>query len=471
MIVKIHNTLTRKTEEFVPIEPPTVRVYTCGPTVYNNAHIGNLSAYIYADTLVRALRLADYDVRQVINFTDVDDKTIRDSRARYPDMDPMAALTELTRHYEKVFLEDTASIGNGISDVKFVRATDCIHEIQDLIRRLLDQKIAYVADDGIYFSIRAYGKTRKYGQLSHVDLPAETRPRIDNDEYDKDNAQDFALWKVKKDDEPAWDFDIGGRDLSGRPGWHIECSAMSVNELGQPFDIHTGGVDHIFPHHENEIAQSTAGDQPKKLANYFVHNEHLLVDGAKMSKSKNNFYTIHDIEQKGFDPLDFRMLILQSHYQSPSNFSWDNLKAAKNRLVAWRNVAELRHQVPDIDDDGQQEIVRGLISQARSALLDNLNTPEALRYIDQALDIVSRDPSNVSHVALDTIFGFVDQSLGLDIIVSTPDVPASIKDLINVRQAERANDDYARADEIRDALYTQGVELRDVDGGVIWRRV
>ncbi|GHU07009.1 cysteine--tRNA ligase [Alphaproteobacteria bacterium] len=468
--MKIHNTLTRQTEEFVPIEAPSVRVYTCGPTVYNNAHIGNLSAYIYADILVRSLRLAGYDVQQVMNFTDVDDKTIRDSRAHYPDVEPMVALTELTRHYEKVFLEDTTSIGNDISAVRFIRATDCIDEIKNFIKLLLDQQIAYLADDGIYFSIREYSKTRKYGQLSHVDLPAEARPRIDNDEYDKDNAQDFALWKIKKDGEPAWDFDVDGKDLSGRPGWHIECSVMSVNELGQPFDIHTGGVDHIFPHHENEIAQSTAGDQPEKLANYFVHNEHLLVDGAKMSKSKNNFYILQDIETKGFDPLDFRMLILQSHYQSPSNFSWDNLTAAKNRLRAWRNVAELRHQVPDIDDDGQQEIVRGLIAKAGEMLQDNLNTPEALKHIDQAIDIVSKDINNISHVALLTIFEFVDKYLGLQVLDSTPDIPDSIRDLIAVRQVERANGDYAKADEIRDALLSDGISLRDDGANVIWYR-
>jgi cysteinyl-tRNA synthetase len=468
--VKIHNTLTKTVDEFAPLDGQTARIYTCGPTVYNDAHIGNLSSYIYADILRRALRLAGFEIRHVINFTDVDDKTIRRSREQYPELEPNEALQKLTRHYEQVFRNDLVSIGNDISDIKFVRATESIDDIQNLIRKLLDVGAAYVADDGIYFDIAAYRRERKYGQLSKIDLPSEMRARIDNDEYDKESAQDFALWKKQKPGEPAWDFEIAGNTTRGRPGWHIECSAMSVKNLGQPFDIHTGAVDLIFPHHENEIAQSTAGDQPETYARWFVHNEHLLVDGAKMAKSKNNFYTLNDLVKKGFSPLDFRMLILQSHFQSPSNFSWDNLTAARGRLKAWQAVAELRWQTTDVDDDGQQEIVRGLLVRAGAALMENLNTPEALKHIDEAISFISKDPSNISHEALRTIFDFVDRNLGLSILSSTPDIDDNIKDMISIRQTERASGDYARSDEIRDSLRENGIELRDTSAGVIWAR-
>jgi cysteinyl-tRNA synthetase len=469
-MMKLYNTLSKQIEEFRPIKPGQAGVYSCGPTVYNHAHIGNLSAYIYSDILQRALELGGYQVKRVMNYTDIDDKTIQAAREAFPQEDPAVAIRQVTRRYEQIFLDDMAKIGNDTASLEFVRATESIGLIQDLIRRLLRDKVAYLADDGVYFDIKAYSQTRQYGQLSRIDPPGQARARIDNDEYDKEDAQDFALWKKQKPGEPAWDFEVDGVDMKGRPGWHVECSAMSVSRLGQPFDIHTGGVDHVFPHHENEIAQSTAGHQPEKLANYFVHNEHLLVDGAKMSKSKHNFYTLDDITKKGFAPMGFRMLILQSHYRSPSNFSWDNLAAAQNRLNAWRAAAELRWQTADTDDAGQQTIVGSLISQAGAALLDNLNTPEALKYVDEAFDVIARDHQNVSHEALSALIDFVDRCLDFRLADETPDIADSIKQLIMVRQTERANGDYVKADEIRSALAAQGVELKDVDGGVIWSR-
>ena len=272
--MRLYNTRTHSIENFAPLQDNTVRMYSCGPTVYNHAHIGNLSSYIYADTLRRTLKAIGYQVKHVMNFTDVDDKTIRDSHMKYPDDEPMVALTKFTVHYERVFLDEMAQVGNSVDDVTFVKATDNIADIQQLIRKLLEQGDAYVADDGIYFSISEYRKTHQYGQLSHIDFNATDRQRINNDEYDKDHAHDFALWKAQKEGEPAWDFTLpDGSNMPGRPGWHIECSVMSVKNLGQPFDIHTGGVDLIFPHHENEIAQSTAGNQPAEYANFFVHNE------------------------------------------------------------------------------------------------------------------------------------------------------------------------------------------------------
>ncbi|MCL2174333.1 hypothetical protein FWH58_03540 [Candidatus Saccharibacteria bacterium] len=500
--MRLYNTLTKSVEEFVPIDKKTARVYTCGPTVYNHAHIGNLSAYIYSDILHRTLKLSGYDVKRAMNFTDVDDKTIRDSRLKYPDLEPMEALTKFTRHWEKVFRRDMQNIGNLIDEIDFERATENIIEMQKLIQHLLDQKQAYVADDGVYFDIAAYKKTRVYGQLCHIDTASQTRARIDNDEYDKEIAADFALWKKGKPGEPAWDFEIKNSviasaeasdlirgkqssldrhvasasrdddtiDLRGRPGWHIECSAMSVKNLGQPFDIHTGGIDLVFPHHENEIAQSTAGDQPESMANFFVHNEHLLVDGKKMAKSEHNFYTLPDVKKKGFDPLDFRMLVLQSHYRSATNLSWSNLAAAQNRRRNWRNIAELRHQTNDAGDDGQAEIINNLLDQATAALVNDLDTPDALKFIDAAADVFQTSLDNISHFALQNFIKFIDDYLGLGLAVATPDITNEQKQLIKKRLAARAKKDFAKSDKVRDQLLEQGIELSDTANQTIWSR-
>lgn len=466
--MKLHNTLTKKVEDFTPLDLTNVRVYSCGPTVYNYAHIGNLSSYIYFDILHRTLLLAGWDVQRVMNFTDVDDKTIRDSRLKYPDLDPMEALIKFTQHWESVFRHDMLAIGNLVDEIHFEHATSNIAEMQKLIQHLVDQKQAYVADDGVYFDIAEYRKTRVYGQLCHVELPSETKSRIDNDEYDKDTAADFALWKKQKDGEPAWDLEIDGRDLEGRPGWHIECSAMSKKTLGQPFDIHTGAVDNIFPHHENEIAQSTAGDQPEKLANFFIHSEHLLVDGKKMAKSEHNFYTVPDIEAKGFDPLDFRMLVLQSHYRNATNFTWESLTAAQNRRRNWRNIAELRWQITDSGDDGQVEIVNNLLDMAKERLLDDLDTPGALRYIDEAFSQFSIE--NLSQFAMENLLKFVDDNLSLKILDATPDISDEEKNLIAKRFSVRAEKDWAKSDEIRSQLVNRGVFLNDADQQTIWAR-
>ncbi|MBI5906432.1 cysteine--tRNA ligase, partial [Candidatus Saccharibacteria bacterium] len=257
--MKLYNTLTKKISVFQPLNDGHVGVYTCGPTVYDHIHIGNLSAFITADILRRVLGVNN-DVKQVMNFTDVDDKTIRRSQEKYPELEAMDALKKLTEEYSQIFLQDMESVGNDVNAITFVKATDSIKQMQVLIHSLYDKKFAYITEDGVYFSIKAYkdsGKT--YGQLTEITASSTSEARIANDEYSKASPHDFALWKKQKKDEPAWDFELDGHDLRGRPGWHIECSAMSATVLGQPFDIHTGGVDLIFPHHENEIAQSTAG--------------------------------------------------------------------------------------------------------------------------------------------------------------------------------------------------------------------
>lgn len=459
--MKLYNSRFNQVQEFQPLHGNWVGMYSCGPTVYNHAHIGNLSSYIYADTLRRTLKAQGYDVHHIMNFTDVDDKTIRDSHAKYPGDEPMMALRKLTSHYEQVFLDEMTAVGNNVADITFVRATDNIPDIQKLIKKLLGEGIAYIADDGIYFSINEYRKTRKYGQLSHVEFDERvSEERINNDEYDKDNAHDFALWKRQKPGEPAWDFVIDDKTkMPGRPGWHIECSVMSVKNLGQPFDIHTGGVDLKFPHHENEIAQSTAGDQPELFANFFVHNEHLLVNGEKMSKSAHNFFVLSDLTDKGYSPLDFRMLVLQSHYRKATNFSWENLTAAQNRLNHWRAVAEWRYQTPDYPDDDQLEKVHAAIEQAQDALENDLDTAGALKCYDEAFDLFK--PAAVSHEALAALVQNIDQVLGLEIEQTTPDISADDYALIDERQAARTRKDWSASDQLRDKLKERGITVQD----------
>jgi cysteinyl-tRNA synthetase len=459
--------LTHKIEAFKPLKKGQVTIYSCGPTVYDHAHIGNLSAYIYSDILTRLVKLATGEsVKRVMNFTDVDDKTIRDSRLRHAKMEPMQALTSLTREFEGIFKEEMREVGNDISDIHFVRATEYIRQIQELVLRLLGESIAYKADDGIYFSIKAYQKTRIYGQLSKISVG---NSRIDNDEYDKAAAGDFALWKKQKSGEPAWDFEVEGEDFRGRPGWHIECSAMSVSNLGQPFDIHTGSVDNIFPHHENEIAQSTAGDQPETMARYFFHNEHLLVDGKKMSKSLHNFYKLSDITDKEFSPLAFRLLVLQGNYRKKTNFSWENLEAASNRLNHWKNVFELTYQTENSSDEAQLEKVNELVDKAIAEMMNDMNTAEALKYIDEAFALFS-DPADVNHLALTALAVFCSRELGLSIISLTDDITDKQKSKIVEREEAKSARDFAEADAIRDELSGEGIELLDTKNGTIWQR-
>jgi cysteinyl-tRNA synthetase len=464
--MKIHNTLTRQTEEFSPLNNDSVRFYSCGPTVYDHVHIGNLSAYIMVDTLRRVLAANGYKVQTVMNFTDVDDKTIRRSQELYPELTPEEALQKLTRNYEQVFLDDTQKVGIDTNALTFVRATESIEGMRALITDLYEDGFAYVTDDGVYFSIDKYRASGKiYGQLSKLNAQNTSAARIDNDEYDKESVHDFALWKVRKAGEPSWPFELDGRDLAGRPGWHIECSVMSVNNLGQPFDIHTGGVDHIFPHHENEIAQSTAG-KGDLYAKYFVHNEHLLVDGKKMSKSLNNFYTIRDIQEKGYDPLAFRLMVLQSHYRNQSNFTWENLGAAQNRLRKYQAFADLRWQVrkeiPDIN-------IEYATNQMMEHIQSDLNIPPALAQINR--DIDKADVIfEVNKKGFVRYLELIDSVLGLELLHSD-DITEAQKAFIAQRQEAREAKDWAKSDELRNELHEQGIVVRDTDYGPVWSRL
>lgn len=471
--MKLYNTLlkSKKIEELAPVDGQTVRIYSCGPTVYDHAHIGNLSAYVFADTLRRAIALSGFNVQHVMNYTDVDDKTIRRSREEFPDDTPEAALKKLTDRYIHIFNGDMLRIGNDIQALTFVRATDAktIWGMKDLITKLHEKGFAYIADDGVYFSIEAYKKAGKtYGQLLEVKADNTSEARIQNDEYDKESVHDFALWKKQKPGEPAWEFELDGHDLTGRPGWHIECSVMSRQHLGQPFDIHTGGVDLIFPHHENEIAQSTALEDDPVMAAIFVHNEFILVDGKKMSKSLKNFYTLEDVVQKGYDPLAFRLKILQSHYRSQVNFTWESLEAAQNLLQNLRAWADMKHQKAAQQGEAASTPYADALKEMLAAASDDLNMPKALRALAELANKAETD--GVDEEKIQPLLNVIDRLFGLQ-LAERPDITHAQKDLIAEREQARSTKDWTKSDELRDKLKAAGLGVRDTATGPVWYRI
>lgn len=460
--MKLYNSLTKQVEELDFKPGQEVRIYSCGPTVYDHAHIGNLSSYIYADTLRRVLELNGYKVKQVMNYTDVDDKTIKRSLEKYPDLEPKEALKKLTDEYIALFQEDIKKVGIDASKIEFVRATDSIEDMKKLIAELLDASIAYVTDDGVYFSIEAYKKSGKtYGQLLNISESNTSSARIDNDEYDKDSVHDFALWKKQKPGEPAWDFEVDGENLSGRPGWHIECSAMSKSTLGIPFDIHTGGIDLIFPHHENEIAQSTGAIDGSVMAKYFVHNNHLLVDGKKMAKSANNFYTLQDIIDKGYDPLAFRLLVLQSHYRNESNFTWEILESAQNLYKKFRIFGSLQH---NIDENGP---VSTNIDSATNKINDDLNFTAAMPFIKgyTSNSAYRKEQINEFLKFMEDIFVIYLRALDIN------NLSDDIKDLISKRETAKKSKSFVEADRLRDEINSKGIGITDTSTGPVLHRI
>jgi cysteinyl-tRNA synthetase len=468
--MKLYNTLQKKLIEVKPSKDNTVRIYSCGPTVYDHAHIGNLSAYIFADTLGKSLRLAGYKTKHVMNYTDVDDKTIKRSHDMYPEMDPNESLKKLTEHYIELFLTDIKDIGIDVDKFTFIKATESIEAMKHLIAKLYDADMAYVTDDGIYFSIEKYiASGKNYGQLLEITPQNTGEARIQNDEYDKESVHDFAHWKKQKDGEPAWDFALGKHSLKGRPGWHIECSAMSQQELGIPFDIHTGGIDLIFPHHENEIAQSTAVGNNTIMANIFAHNNHVLVDGRKMAKSANNFYTLKDIKDKGYEPLAFRLMILQSHYRSESNFSWENIESAQNRLHSLRSMADTQWQATD---NQQEAPVFTVIKEKLMEYSQNdLDTPSILSEISKLTKIVETNGVTAEGLGdFIEVLNTIDSILGLD-LAKQPDITNEQKNLLKQRAVARSNKDWSESDALREQLQEEGIQVRDTDHGQIWSRL
>jgi len=441
-MLKVFNTLTRKKEEFKPIKKGKVGFYSCGPTVYNYAHIGNLRTYIFNDILKRTLGFLGLKVNHVMNVTDVDDKTIRGS------VSEGESLKEFTRKYEKIFFEDLKEL-NIVKPDHVLRATESIDDMVRLIKELLEKGIAYKTSDGIYFSIK---KSKGYGKLAMLDKIKDRKERVKADEYDKDNAQDFALWKFwsEEDGDVFWETEIG----KGRPGWHIECSAMSMKILGEQLDIHTGAIDLIFPHHTNEIAQSEAVTG-KQFVKYWLHGAFLTMKEGKMSKSIGNILTLKNLKEEGYNPLHYRYLCLLTHYRSPLVFSYENLDAAKITFEKLkRKIIELKKESHK-GNDGSEKYEKEFLA----ALEDDLNIPLAVQIFNRALDDFDFDVKK----KLKLLERF-DEVLGLGIADMKEEklqVSAEVRDLVREREEARKKKDWKRSDVLRGLIKERGFLIED----------
>jgi len=462
MTIHFHNSLTRRREPFAPIRPGEARLYTCGPTVYNFAHIGNFRAYIFEDLLRRTLRHAGFAVTQVMNLTDVDDKTIRDSRAAGLPLDTY------TRRFKDAFFADLAALRIEPAE-HYPAATDHIPEMIAIIERLLAKGHAYRGEDGsVYFSIATFPD---YGKLAHIDLAGQ-RPgaRVKNDEYAKDAVADFALWKAwdEADGDVAWDSPWG----RGRPGWHIECSAMSTKYLGPHFDIHTGGVDNMFPHHEDEIAQSEAAFG-ETYVNYWLHCGYLVVDGEKMSKSLGNFHTLRDLLDKGHAPREIRWVLLGTHYRKQLNFSFDALAQARAVLQSFRATFDrLRAaEAPGEPSPALADLLREAAAEFAATLYDDLNIAGATAVLFRLQREANRhlDAGTLGRADADAILAWfreADRIYGaLDVDDSELRIPREAQDLADRRQAARQAKDFAAADALRQRLADLGWTVEDTPAG------
>ena len=464
------NTLGRRLEPLEPLEPGLVRIYTCGPTVYDRAHIGNLRTFLFEDLLTRTLRFLGYQVTQVMNLTDVDDRTIQRVQ------ESGQTLAEVTAPVTEAFFADLDTLHIQRAD-HYPKATEHIPEMISLVERLLEGGFAYESDGSIFFRLAS---DEDYGRLSGFDLD-QTRQgeRVVSDNYEKEDVRDFVLWKATKPGEPAWDSPWG----PGRPGWHIECSAMSMKYLGETFDIHCGGVDNIFPHHENEIAQSeSATGQP--FAHTWIHAEHLIVDGQKMSKSLGNFYTLGDLVAKGAEPRAIRYLMLSVHYRDKLNFTFDSLDAAN---AALKRLDEMRFRLehsPEAETGEPQMTVAAdrMLESFAAALGQDLNVSEALaavfglvREVNTAIDqgrLVQGDRRRVLDVLerADEVLGVLNAEAWRSLEARDGLADEDIDQLVSERDEARANRDWARADEIRDRLQSEGVVIEDAKDGSRWKR-
>jgi cysteinyl-tRNA synthetase len=469
--MRLYNTLTRRAEEFTPGPGNSVRMYACGPTVYARGHIGNFRTFVCVDVLRRTLRhLLGYQVRHVMNYTDVDDRTIVGAQKAGLD------LRTYTDQYIAAFREDAVALGLEPNEDN-PRATDQanVEAMANLIRALEARGHTYRSDGSIYFRINSLPQ---YGRLARLDHDGmQPGARIDSDHYNKDDARDFVLWKATRPGEPFWD----AVDPPGRPGWHLECSAMALRLLGEPpIDIHAGGIDLIFPHHENEIAQSE-GATGKPFSRFWVHVEYLIVDDEKMSKSLGNTYTIPDIVAKGYRPSAVRYLLLSVHYRKPLNFTWASLAQAEEAL---RRLSDFLARLDRVSADGAHDDVAARVGTARAAFAaaieDDLNTAAALgvvfelvRALNSAIDAEGLGTGDVP--AVRAAFDGFDQVLGVMALRRQEDAAAElpvadIDRLIEERQAARLRRDFAAADRIRGELADSGVLLEDSSSGTRWKR-
>lgn len=450
--LRLYNTLTREVETFVPFSPDQVKIYTCGPTVYSRAHIGNFAAYIYWDLLVRTLEANNYNVRRVLNLTDVghlssdgdegEDKLEKGARKTGKNV------WEVAEEYIKIFQHDFRKL-NLEEPAVWARATDYIEQDEALVERLCERGVTYETRDGVYFDTSKFPRYADFARLDLKGLQAGKRVEFSGE---KRNPSDFAVWKFIQPGEKhemRWRF----LEHDGYPGWHLECSSIIHAELGETIDIHTGGIDHIPVHHSNEIAQSEVAFE-KRLAKYWLHCNHLTINGEKISKSLGNIYTIDDLDEKGFSPMDFKMWVLQGHYQSERNFSLQDLEAAKRRRLNWRNAIARCYQ------DQQNE---GNNGADFAAVLDGVNNN-----LNSAAAIV--EVEHTKH--RDMLFWQqVDKLFGLKLIDDTPDIDDDMKALVAKYQTERAAKNYQKSDQLRDELGKRNIYMTTQDGREYWQYI
>jgi len=463
MGLRFHNSLTRRKEDFVPRVPGEAALYTCGPTVYNYAHVGNFRTFLFEDQLRRALQFRGYRVTQVMNFTDVDDKTIRDSQAAGE------SLADYTARYKRAFLEDLDALRIQRAE-HYPAATEHVPEMVALIQRLRERGHTYEDGGSTYFRLASYPE---YGRLANLN-PEQMRGsgRVDSDEYDKDDVRDFALWKAwTPEDGPVWwDTPLG----RGRPGWHVECSAMSMKYLGEHFDIHTGGVDNRFPHHENEIAQSCCATGGA-FVNYWLHSEFLLVENRKMSKSLGNFYTLRDLLAKGIDPVAIRYALQSVHYRAQLNLSFEGLEAAAQAVRRLRDLhRRLLGAAPGAGDGGAAERAARTCEQAfGEALDDDLNIAGALGhlfvFVREANALL--DAGGTGAEGLAALRAWLERAdTVLDVLREDRDesVEDRVRGLVEARAAAKAAKDWAAADRLRDEIAALGWTVKDTPQGPVW---
>jgi cysteinyl-tRNA synthetase len=461
-MLKLYNTLTNTKEEFQPVEPGMVRLYSCGPTVYDYAHIGNFRTFVFQDLLRRYLHYRGYRLKHVMNITDVDDRIIEYARAQG------MSLKDYTEKYTQAFLEDAKTLRLQSPEI-MPRATDHIKEMVELVKELEAKGFTYRSEGSVYFRISRFPG---YGKLSKTDFSGmQAGARVDTDKYDKDNARDFVLWKARKEGEDFWETEIG----PGRPGWHIECSAMSMKYLGESFDIHCGGVDLIFPHHENEIAQSECATG-KPFARYWVHSEFLIVDGEKMSKSLGNQFTLRDLLAKGHAPETLRYLLLSSHYRKQLNFTADGVRQAKESIQRLEDFVQRSRELAN--ESAPQPAFADEVEGARrkfiEAMDDDLNTAAGLAvlfdFVHESYQRMDRQglTGGDARIAAD----FVRELDGVFAVLREPEelLDAEILQKIEERRIARKHRNFAEADRIRDWLASKGIHLEDTRDGVRWKR-
>ena len=452
MDMQVFNSLTRRVEPLAPLADNTIRLYTCGPTVYNFAHIGNFRAYTFEDVLRRVVQFNGMKIKQVMNLTDVDDKTIRGANAAG------VALTDYTKTYKDAFFADLKVLNIQPAEV-YPAATDHIPEMIALVEKLVEKGVAYKSDDGsVYFAVT---KFPGYGKLAHIDFDHQrTGARCAADEYDKENVGDFALWKAweESDGPVGWDSPWG----RGRPGWHIECSAMSMKYLGETFDLHTGGIDNLFPHHENEIAQAEAATG-KEFVKTWMHCAHLRVNGEKMSKSLGNFFTLRDLLDKGWKGREIRYVLVNAHYRQGLNFAFSALEDARRALERIdRCVDALAARA---NDEPAPAFAQEALDAFTAAVNDDLNTPKAFAALFELVRHVNAS-GTCSKAVLD-VFRKMDSVLGVVFFgkAEKSEVPAEVQALLAARAAARAAKNRAESDRLRDANAAAGWAVKDSKDG------